>query len=306
MTSYKLVTYRAAKGPRAGIVMEEKVFDVAALTGRSSYATMLAILEDWEAAQDLLEKAAETKEHKEKGIPLEKARLLVPVLYSSTIFCAGANYSDHVIEMAIAQGIKPDTDPRTSGQPWHFIKASRSVVETQSTVPLPEYSRMVDWEAELVAVIGRPAKNVSVDDALGYVAGYTVGNDLSARDLSTRQHISVNSPFRYDWVSHKSFDGACPVGPWIVPAKEISDPQNLSIKLWVNDILKQDSHTSKMIFSTAEQIAHLSTRITLHPGDLILTGTPAGVGMARHEFLRAGDEVKVWIERIGTLTYKMA
>jgi 2-keto-4-pentenoate hydratase/2-oxohepta-3-ene-1,7-dioic acid hydratase in catechol pathway len=307
MESYKLVTYQAAQGPRAGIVVEEEVLDVAALTGRSSYATMLAILNDWEAAQALLEKAGEIKECKEKGIPLEKARLLVPVLYPSAIFCAGANYSDHIMEMAVAQGINPGPDPRTLGlKPWHFIKASRSVVETQSTVPLPEHSRMVDWEAELAAVIGRPAKNVSVDKALGYVAGYTVANDLSARDLSTRLHVPDNSPFKYDWVGHKSFDGACPVGPWIAPAKEIPDPQNLSIKLWVNDVLKQDSHTSKMIFSTAEQIAHLSTQITLHPGDLILTGTPAGVGMARREFLKAGDEVKVWIERIGTLAYKMA
>ncbi|HYA94544.1 MAG TPA: fumarylacetoacetate hydrolase family protein [Thermodesulfobacteriota bacterium] len=307
MKSYKLVTYRSAVGPRAGIVVEEEVFDVAALTGRSSYATMLAILNDWEAAQALLEKAAGIKKRKEKGVPLEKVRLLVPVLYPSTIFCAGANYSDHLMEIAVARGINPDPDPRTLGlKPWHFIKASRSVVETQSTVPLPEHSRMVDWEAELVAVIGRPAKNVSVDKALEYVAGYTVANDLSARDLSARPHIPDNSPFKYDWIGQKSFDGACPVGPWIAPAKEIPDPQNLSIKLWINDVLKQDSHTSKMIFSTAEQIAHLSTRITLHPGDLILTGTPAGVGMARNEFLKAGDEVKVWIERIGTLTYKMA
>jgi len=306
MKSYKLVTYRATQGPRAGIVVEEEVFDAAALTGRSSYATMLAILSDWEAAQAFLEKAAEMKERKEKGIPLEKTRLLVPVLYPSTIFCAGANYSDHLMEMAVVQGIDPGPDPRTLGfKPWHFIKASRSVVETQSTVPLPEHSRRVDWEAELAAVIGRPAKNVSVNQALGYVAGYTVANDLSARDLSTRPHTPDNSPFKYDWVSHKSFDGACPVGPWITPVKEIPDPQNLSIKLWVNDVLKQDSHTGKMIFSAAEQIAHLSTQITLHPGDLILTGTPAGVGMARHEFLKAGDEVKVWIERIGTLTFKM-
>ena len=307
MKNYKLVTYRAAKGPRAGIVVDEKVFDFAALTGRSSYATMLAVLNDWKEARALLEKGAGLKEHKKKGIPLEKARLLVPVLYPSAIFCAGANYSDHLMEMARARGINPDPDPRTLGlKPWHFIKATRSVVETQSTVPLPEHSRMVDWEAELVAVIGRPAKNVSVDKALGYVAGYTVASDLSARDLSARPHVPDSSPFKYDWIGQKSFDGACPVGPWIAPAKEIPDPQNLSIKLWVNDVLKQDSHTSKMIFSTAEQIAHLSTRITLHPGDLILTGTPAGVGMARHEFLRAGDEVKVWIERIGTLTYKMA
>ncbi len=307
MKSYKLVTYRTVQGPRSGIVVEEELFDVAALTGGSSYATILAILNDWEAAQAVLEKATEIKECKEKGIPLGEARLLVPVLYPSAIFCAGANYSDHLMEMAVAQGINPDPDPRTSGlKPWHFIKASRSVVETQSVVPLPEHSKMVDWEAELVAVVGRPAKNVSVNNALGYVAGYTVGNDLSARDLSTRLLLPGNSPFKYDWVSHKSFDGACPVGPWIVPAKEIPDPQNLSIKLWVNGVLKQNSHTSKMIFSTAEQIAHLSTRITLHPGDLILTGTPAGVGMARHEFLKAGDEISVWIERIGTLTFKMA
>jgi 2-keto-4-pentenoate hydratase/2-oxohepta-3-ene-1,7-dioic acid hydratase in catechol pathway len=307
MKRYRLVTYQATQGPRAGIVMGEEMFDVAALTGRSSDATMLAILNDWESAQAHLEKAAEMKEHKEKGMSLDKVRLLVPVLYPSTIFCAGANYSDHLMEMAVARGLTPDPDPRRLGlKPWHFIKASRSVVETQSIVPLPEHSRMVDWEAELAAVIGRPAKNVSVDKALGYVAGYTVANDLSARDLSPRPHIPDNSPFKYDWIGHKSFDGACPVGPWIVPAKEIPDPQHLSIKLWVNDVLKQDSHTSKMIFSTAEQIAHLSTRITLHPGDLILTGTPAGVGMARREFLKAGDEVKVWIERIGTLTIKMA
>src|SRR5512135_419557 len=226
MKRYHLVTYRAAQGPRAGIVVEEEVFDVAALTGRSSYATMLAILDDWEAAQAVLEKAAEIKDRKNNGIPLEKARLLVPVLYPPTIFCAGANYFDHLMEMAVAQGINPDPDPRASGlNPWHFIKASRSVVETQSTVPLPETSGMVDWEAELVAVVGRSAKNVSVDHALGYIAGYTVGNDLSARDLSTRPNVTGNSPFKYDWVSHKSFDGACPVGPWIVPAKEIPDPQ---------------------------------------------------------------------------------
>jgi len=307
MNSYKLVTYQSTEGPYAGIVMEDKVFDVAALTGRSAYVTMLAILNDWEAAEAILEKAPEIKERKEKGVPLGRVKLLVPVLYPSTIFCAGANYLDHLKEVAVARGRNPDPDPRTLGlKPWHFIKASRSVVETQSTVPLPKHSRMVDWEAELVAVIGRPAKNVSVGKALGYVAGYTVANDLSARDLSARPHIPDNSPFKYDWISHKSFDGACPVGPWIVPAKEIPDPQNLSIKLWVNDVLKQDSHSSKMTFSIAEQIAHLSTRITLHPGDLILTGTPAGVGMARQEFLKAGDEVKVWIERIGTLTHKMA
>ena len=107
-------------------------------------------------------------------------------------------------------------------------------------------------------------------------------------------------------MAHKSFDGSCPLGPWIVPAGDIKDPQKLGLKLWVNDVLKQDSNTGKMIFNLAEQISHLSSRLTLHPGDLILTGTPAGVGAGRGEFLKAGDVVKLWVERIGTISNKMA
>ncbi|HUL20502.1 MAG TPA: fumarylacetoacetate hydrolase family protein [Thermodesulfobacteriota bacterium] len=307
MIDYKLATYGAVQGPRAGIVVGEDVFDLAGLTDKPSYATVLEVLKDWETAQTVLDKAAEeTRVGKIKGIPLEKVKLLVPVLYPSTIYCAGANYVDHVQEMAAAQNINPDSDPRSLGlKAWHFIKASRSVVGTVSIVSLPAYSKMVDWEAELTAVIGRRAKDVPSDKALEYLAGYTVGNDLSARDFSARSHVADASPFKYDWVSHKTFDGSCPVGPWIVPARRIPDPQNLHIRLWVNDVLKQDSHTSKMIFSVAEQIAHLSARMTLYPGDLILTGTPAGVGMARREFLKAGDVVRVWIEEIGTLTNTM-
>ncbi len=304
MANYRLVTYRAVKGPRSGVVVEEEVFDVARLTSRSSYATMLNVLNDWGVAQVLLDEVlAAAREDKIKGIPLTQAKLLAPVLYPSAIFCAGANYVDHMREMAEIQKIDPEPDPRSIGlKPWHFIKVSSTLVETQSTIPLPAYSNMVDWEAELAVVIGLPAKNVSVDKALDYVAGYTVANDLSARDFATRPQVSPTSPFKYDWVSHKNFDGACPIGPWIVTAREIPNPQSLGIKLWVNDILKQDSHTSKMIFSVADQIAYLSTRITLHPGDLILTGTPAGVGLARQEFLKSGDVVQVWIEGIGTLS----
>jgi 2-keto-4-pentenoate hydratase/2-oxohepta-3-ene-1,7-dioic acid hydratase in catechol pathway len=308
MATYKLVTYRAAQGPRAGVVVDEEVFDAAGLTGKSSYVTMLDVLNDWETAQAILDTtAAKLMNSKIKGLPLEQIKLLVPVLYPSVIFCAGANYVDHMQEMAKVQNIKPDPDPRNLGlKPWHFIKASRSVVETQSTISLPAYSKKVDWEGELAVVIGRPAKNVPLDKALDYVAGYTIANDLSARDFSARPHVPDTSPFKYDWVSQKSFDAACPFGPWIIPAKEIADPQNLGIKLWVNDVLKQDSHTSKMIFSVSDQIVHLSTRITLYPGDLILTGTPAGVGLAKKEFLKAGDVVRIWIERIGTLTNTMA
>ncbi len=304
MGHYKLVTYQAVNTPRSGVVVEEEVFDVAELTGRSSYTTMLNVLQDWGAAQALLDEATtKAKKARTKGIPLGEAKLLAPVLYPSAIFCAGANYVDHMLEMAAIQKIDPEPDPRTIGlKPWHFLKTSRTVVETQSIIPLPEYSKKVDWEAELAVVIGRPAKNIPVDKALDYVAGYTVANDLSARDFATRPQTSPTSPFRFDWVSMKNFDGACPIGPWIVPARDIPNPQNLAIKLWVNEVLKQNSHTSKMIFSVADQVSHLSTRGTLHPGDLILTGTPSGVGSARQEFLKSGDVVRVWIEEIGTLT----
>ena len=303
-THYKLVTYETVRGPRAGVVFDDAVFDLAELTGKSSYATMLGLLEDWTVAEALFEKIVSSgSSSATSSSPLAKVRLLAPVLYPSAIFCAGANYSDHMSEMARVFNLEAQPDPRKAGlAPWHFLKASRTVAQTDGRIPLPAGTKMLDWEAELGAVIGRAAKNVPVESALNYVAGYTVANDLSARDFTVRANVPESSPFRYDWISQKSFDCACPLGPWIVPAKQIPDPQGLAIKLWVNDVLKQDSHTSKMIFSLAEQIAHLSARLTLHPGDLILTGTPAGVGLARKEFLKSGDVVRVWVEQIGTLS----
>jgi len=303
-TGYKLATYKTVQGPRAGVVLHDSVFDLAGLTGKPSHATMLGVLNDWAEAEPRIETAVGTMGNGgTKSFPLAKVRLLAPVLYPPTIFCAGANYSDHMSEMARVLNLEIGPDPRKAGlAPWHFIKASRTVVEADAHIPMPAGSKMLDWEAELAAFIGRAAKNVPVERALEYVAGYTVANDLSARDFTVRPNVPESSPFRYDWISQKSFDGACPVGPWIVPAKEIPDPQRLGIKLWVNDVLKQDYHTSKMIFSLAEQIAQLSKLLTLHPGDLILTGTPAGVGLARKEFLKPGDVVRVWVEHVGTLT----
>ena len=308
MASYKLATYRSAEGPRAGLVVDEMVFDAAKFTGRPAYATVLGILNEWRTAQGVLKKAAAgAGKARTKGSPLKRTKLLAPVLWPSAIYCAGANYADHVAEMNKVHGRPPEPDPHSLGlQSWHFIKASRSIANPGATIRISDYSKQMDWEAELAAVIGRPAKHVPVEKALSYVAGYTVANDLSARDRGRRPHVSDTSPFKADWVAHKSFDGSCPLGPWIVPASDIRDPQNLGIKLWVNDAIKQDSNTGKMIFSLAEQISHLSSRLTLHPGDLILTGTPAGVGAGRGEFLKAGDVVKIWIEAIGSISNRMA
>jgi 2-keto-4-pentenoate hydratase/2-oxohepta-3-ene-1,7-dioic acid hydratase in catechol pathway len=307
-TGYKLATYQSPDGPRAGLVVEDKVFDAAKLTGKTAYARVIDILEDWKAAAPkLAAAAAKAGKGRVHGLPLKRVRLLAPVLWPAAIFCAGANYADHVAEMNKAHGRPPEADPHTLGlRSWHFIKASRSLSGPGATIKISDYSKRMDWEIELAAVIGRKAKNVSEKNALAYVAGYTVANDLSARDRGRRPHVPDDSPFKADWVAHKSFDGACPLGPWIVPASVIADPQNLRLQLWVNDEVKQDSNTGRMIFNLAEQIADLSSRLTLHPGDLILTGTPAGVGAGRGEFLKAGDVVKVAIEGIGSFSNKMA
>jgi 2-keto-4-pentenoate hydratase/2-oxohepta-3-ene-1,7-dioic acid hydratase in catechol pathway len=198
----------------------------------------------------------------------------------------------------------PSPDPRTvSGSPWHFIKAPSSsvVVGPGECVTLPSYSRCVDWEAELAVVIGRPARNVSVEDALSHVAGYTVANDLSVRDGFVREYIDTHSPFHFDWITQKCWEGSCPLGPWIAPAEDIPDVQSVGIRLWRNGELRQDSSTAEMIFGVAEQIAFLSSRVTLQPGDVILSGTPAGVGTPYNQFIEPGDEVDVWVEYIGSL-----
>jgi 2-keto-4-pentenoate hydratase/2-oxohepta-3-ene-1,7-dioic acid hydratase in catechol pathway len=307
MAGYKLATYQSMQGPRAGIVVEESVFDAAELSGQPSYASVLGILEDWHRANEALQSALGKRGRETKAIPLVQTRLRAPVLWPSAIYCAGANYSDHAAEMAKRANRPEEPNPKTLGlKPWHFIKASRAVADPDTTVAASRYSQKLDWEVELAAVIGKPAKNVSVEQALDHVAGYTAANDLSARDLSRRPHVPDTSAFKSDWIGQKCFDGSCPLGPWIVPAEDIPDPLNLSLKLWVNDAIKQDSNTGKMIYSIAEQIAHLSSGMTLHPGDVILTGTPAGVGSARNEYLQPGDVVKIEIERIGFLTTTIA
>jgi 2-keto-4-pentenoate hydratase/2-oxohepta-3-ene-1,7-dioic acid hydratase in catechol pathway len=303
---YKLATYRTKEGPRAGVVVGQEVFDAAKLTGKAAYATVSGILADWKTAEGALKKAAATAKSHAKRQPLAKTKFLAP-LHPPTIFCAGANYADHAAAMARKSGQPEPRDPHEQGlKPWHFIKAARTLADPGATIKATHYAKELDWEIELAAVIGRSAKDVPKEKALAYVAGYTAANDLSARDRGRRPGVEATSFFKMDWSKHKSFDGSCPLGPWITPASDIADPQNLDLKLWVNGVLKQDSNTHKMLFTLAEQIEQLSINMTLHPGDLILTGTPAGTGAESGEFLKAGDVVKIWIEGIGELSNKIA
>jgi 2-keto-4-pentenoate hydratase/2-oxohepta-3-ene-1,7-dioic acid hydratase in catechol pathway len=302
---YKLVTYDAGKGSRAGIVVGEKLIDAAEATGNVAYATTLGVLSDWKAADAAFAKLAD--DPGASSIPFDWKQIRAPIGRPGAIYCAGANYGDHVKEMAAKQNRDPEPDPHTLGlKPWHFIKSSHAVVGPNAAVPIPAASKNMDWEVELAAVIGVKSKDLTPENALSCVAGYTVANDLSARDLGWRPPMPITSPFYSDWLAHKSFDGSCPLGPWIVPASDIEDVQNLGIRLWVNGTLHQDSNTSQMIFTLVEQLVQISLRITLHPGDVVLTGTPAGVGAGKGEFLKAGDSLELWCENVGTLKHTMA
>jgi len=255
-------------------------------------------VEHWPQASPALAKAAAAPP--EGGRPLDGLRLAAPLLYPRTIYCAGANYWDHMHEMA--ELIKKHTGSappvEKAKDPWFFIKATGStIVGPGEEIRLPAFSSMVDWEAEIALVIGTPARNVSQERALDHVAGITILNDLSARDFIKRE----GSPFIYDWIGQKCFDTAAPMGPWITPMSDIADPTDMPIRLWVNDVLKQDSNASQLIHNFVEQIAYLSSRITLRPGDVIATGTPAGVGMPKGEFLKAGDVVRIEVGGCGEL-----
>jgi 2-keto-4-pentenoate hydratase/2-oxohepta-3-ene-1,7-dioic acid hydratase in catechol pathway len=308
---YHLLSFNDEGRARAGLLVGERVYPYGPQLGELLQLdmhdlTVTELIGRWDRFGPQLREAAARISGSTTSLPgfaLDAVKLLAPLL-PGTIYGAGANYHDHVAEMDRAFNMPPSPDPHSvSGAPWHFIKApARSVVTgTGEQVMLPPYSRNVDWEAELAVVIGRPARNVAVEDALSYVAGYTVANDLSLRDVFVRDYIGVHSPFHFDWISQKCWEGSCPLGPWITPAEDIPDVQSLGIRLWRNGELRQDSSTAEMIFSIAEQIAFLSSRVTLHAGDVILSGTPAGVGMPHNQFIEPGDEIEVWIENIGTL-----
>lgn len=299
MSDFRLATYQSGHGPRAAVISQGHLHDAAELSGRPDYATMLGILEDWAVAEPLLANA--TQGNGAGGKPVAEAKLLAPLLYPGTIYCAGANYQDHMDAVAKHRGMPPQPSPRTLGiGPFFFLKAPRCVVGPEDT--LVNESNALDFEIELAAVIGRKTRGVSAAEALDYVAGYTIANDLSARDRILRSQLPDISPFKYDWGSHKNFDGSCPLGPWIVPAAAVGDPQSLVMKTWVNDEIRQDSNSAQMVFSVAEQIEALSKHITLYPGDMILTGTPAGVGAETSTWLKKGDRIRMEIAKIGEIS----
>lgn len=215
---------------------------------------------------------------------------LAPIERPLHLLCIGTNYRDHIAEMGI---------PTNPEYPYAFLKPITTIAPPSGPVTLPAVSSMVDWEAELGVVIGRHARNVPLDAALDHVAGYVPLNDVSARDwVENRPNLGI------DWIMQKASDGFTPMGPWVTLASDVADPQALAIRCRVNDDIMQDSSTSNMLFTVAEIIAHVSRFMTLSPGDVLATGTPAGVGfgMKPRRFIRDGDRVTVTIGELGALT----
>ncbi|MFX1415728.1 MAG: fumarylacetoacetate hydrolase family protein [Promethearchaeota archaeon] len=214
----------------------------------------------------------------------DELRLLAPIPRPGKIIGLGLNYKDHAEETG-------ETVPEF---PPIFAKFPSSVANPDDDIPIPTVTSKLDWEVELGVVIGRICKEVSGNEALEYVAGYTIINDLSARDLQKGDG---------QWIRGKSLDGLCPMGPCIVTTDELADASDLKLQTRVNGVLKQDSSTSYLLHSIPQIVSYLSQSFTLEPGDVITTGTPSGVGFARNppEFLHDGDEMELYVEGIGFL-----
>lgn len=303
--TFSLATVQTERGPRAAILVGDRFVVVASATHREQDRTVEGLLAEWETALPRLDALAAKAAR--IGQDLAEAQLLAPVLAPGAIFCAGANYADHVLEMAIKSGMPTPVDPRTLGlRSWHFLKTMHCIAGPGATVVMQPRSQKIDWEAELAVIIGKFGRNIAEEDALDYVAGYTIANDISARDLGHRTALPESNPFRHDWIAHKNWDGSCPLGPWITLRRDVPNERELKITLEVNGVLKQNSNSGQMIFNINEQIADLSRNFALRPGDIILTGTPAGVGAGRGEFLKKGDVVRVKIDRLGELVNTMA
>ncbi|ODV42051.1 2-keto-4-pentenoate hydratase [Cupriavidus sp. UYMMa02A] len=300
--TYRLFRYCDTAGvARPGIVTAHGYFDL-------GYSDVDALVQNWAAAHEQLKAitlalAGSTSAAEEARLDPETLSFAPPLGRPGVIYAAGANYRDHVEAMGRAFNMQLTLDPRAEGiPPRHFIKAGRATLTGhQQDVPYPDRTSRLGWEAELAVVIGMTANQVSVADALAHVAGYTIANNLSARDSLIRDIVDAASPFRFDWVGHKCFTGSCPLGPYMTPAEFVPSPEDLDVKLWINEELRQDSNTRNHLYSVAEQISYLSERLILYPGDIILTGTPAGVGMETGSFLVRGDVIRIQIESLGEL-----
>jgi len=277
----RLVTFQGPQGPRLAAVRDGRYVDLAG----TDPALPASLKEFLSGGEEMMRRVAAARDSGATIDP-QSVRLLAPVPDPQKVVCVGLNYADHARE----SGVEPPAEPVI------FNKFPTAVAAHGDKIALPPESHEVDYEAELVVVIGRRARRVSVAEAAQCIGGYCVGNDVSARDWQ------IGKPGK-QWLLGKTFDGFAPFGPAMVTPDEVGNPANLRIQCRVNGEVLQDSNTDQLIFSVPEIVAYASQVCTLLPGDVIFTGTPPGVGFARTPpiFLRPGDVVEVEIERVGLL-----
>lgn len=281
----RLVNFKTAEGIRFGIQTEAGLIDVEKAAHTYSLQVPVTMEETIARGKEGLSQLAQLAQKDNAVIPEEEITYAPCILNPEKIICIGLNYADHAAES------KMDIPE----YPVLFSKFNNALAAHKQIIPLPKNAEKFDYEAELIIVIGKEAKDVSKEDALDYVFGYTVGNDLSARDLQFR------TP---QWLLGKTPDHFGPIGPALVTADEV-DTGNLDISLKVNGEVKQSANTSQMIFDCATIVSYLSQHVTLKPGDIIFSGTPEGVVMGypedQQQWLKSGDKIEVYIEKIGTL-----
>ena len=275
----KLATYTANGQTRTGIVVGDSIID----TGLNG--TMIDLIANWEAVKDDLAAKAAT----DSGVPLASVKLEAPVPRPGKIWAIGLNYADHIAES------KMGTPER---QVW-FTKAQTSVNGPYDPILIAQGTATPDYEVELVAIVGKGGKHIAAADAPAAIFGYCVGNDVTERMW---QHAGPQ------WSLGKSFDTHAPMGPWIVTADEVGDPHARGIRCFVNGEKRQESNTAHLVFNIWQQVEHLSTGMTLEPGDVLFTGTPGGVGAAMdpRQFLQPGDVVRCEIDGLGHIEGVMA
>jgi 2-keto-4-pentenoate hydratase/2-oxohepta-3-ene-1,7-dioic acid hydratase in catechol pathway len=267
-----------------------QIYDLAALLGAAA-PSALTLLQGWEEWEPRLGQLAAQAARGGAALNLAALTWLPPIQYPGKLACAGANYQTHNAEMG--------HNTRTKYPYFFFKPPTTTLVGDGACVELPGYAQQIDWEVELAVVIGRRVKHVRGEAAMAAIAGYSILNDISARDfLADQSFLGV------DWVMLKGADGFAPMGPLITPAAFVPDPQALELALSVNGVPKQQASTADMAFSVRELIEHLTQFMTLEPGDVIATGTPPGVGFGRRppEFLKPGDRMVAEIEGLGRLT----
>jgi 2-keto-4-pentenoate hydratase/2-oxohepta-3-ene-1,7-dioic acid hydratase in catechol pathway len=274
----KLARFETAGERHIGVVQGDRVIPLSAILPDAP-TDMIAVIRDWETLSRAIAASAMAI-----GLPLAAVTLLAPIERPGKVLAIGLNYADHIAET----GNKPPEQ-----QLW-FSKASTSIHAPYAPIEVPKVSTQVDYEVELVAVIGKPGRHIAREDAANHVFGYCVGNDVSVRDWQRQ------TP---QWMLGKSFDTHGPIGPWITTADEIGEPHRLDIKCIVNGDVRQTSNTKHLVFNVWAQIEHLSKVMTLEPGDVIFTGTPGGIGLARKPpvFLAPGDKVVCEIAELGMI-----